>query len=104
MITKDTTNGSFDGSSAEVKEFVMAIQGNYYYRDGFHKETGCWGTMNITPEEFRDCLAYVVMAVKTPIIEQINTIMSKLDAKEKEMQHLYYKTGTKKKKPLMEVK
>lgn len=43
------------------QEIIKEIVANFHYRDGKKHEDGSWGTIEITPKEFMDCLAYLLV-------------------------------------------
>ena len=48
----------------ELKEVVLAITANFHFRDGKLHDDGSMGTIEITPCQFNNCIAYALIAME----------------------------------------
>lgn len=51
--------GSFDEVDDETKELIMRIVSNFHLRDAVLHEDGSMGTIQISPKQLRDCIAFI---------------------------------------------
>ena len=56
--------GEFDKLSPEEQEFVMEIKGNFHYRNGHTYPDGSMGSIDISPKQLNNALAYVLNKFK----------------------------------------
>lgn len=57
-------SNSYNNLPAELKELVLVITSNFYFRDGKPHDDGSMGTIKITPRQFNNCIAYALMAME----------------------------------------
>lgn len=52
--------GTFDAAPEEVQQFIIDnVLAHVHYRDVYKYEDGSMGTVRISPNQLRDCLAYM---------------------------------------------
>lgn len=50
--------GAFDRTSEKERERIMFLLAHFHFRDGKKYDDGSMGTVNISPKQFRDLLAF----------------------------------------------
>ena len=58
IIVKKVLVGAFEKLDGQKKELVMEIVAHFHYRDGKRQPDGSMGSIEISPGELRDCIAY----------------------------------------------
>jgi|WetSurMetagenome_2_1015567.scaffolds.fasta_scaffold829392_2 hypothetical protein len=59
---------SFDSvQSEEVQEFIKEVVANFHYRDGKKHEDGSMGSIEISPRQFNDCLAFTMNIISKEV-------------------------------------
>ena len=71
-------NGAFDSIQDGEKLFFLKLMSFYHYRDGVKNDDGSVGTIQITPKQLLDTIAYVYLN-EDMLINQVKKIIQQND-------------------------